>query len=367
MIRRVVFVGFLVVVSAGAATARERWSAEQARAWQAKTGWLVGCNYAPRSAINQLEMWQAETFDAKAIDEELGWAEELGFNSVRVFLHHLLWEQDAEGFCGRIDRFLEIAARHKIGVMLVLFDGVWDPHPQLGTQRQPRPHVHNSGWVQSPGAEVLADAAKRDSLRTYVVGIVGRFKNNPRVQVWDLFNEPDNPNSNAYGKVELANKAEVAQALLEKTFVWARSVDPAAPLSAGVWRGDWRAGKMSPIDKLMTDESDVISFHTYDPLPQVKRRVASLERFERPLICTEFMARGNGSHFDPILGYFKAEGIGAYSWGFVSGKSQTIYPWDSWQRTYTAEPEQWFHDIFRADGTPYRQEEVEYIRRVTGK
>lgn len=357
----------LGMIGTGSASARERWTVDEARAWQQRTGWLVGCNYIPRTAINQLEMWQADTFDPQTIDQELGWAQGLGFNSVRVFLHHLLWEQDADGLCHRIDQFLDIAARHKIGVTLVLFDGVWDPHPKLGTQRAPKPHVHNSGWVQSPGAEILADEKRLDSLQPYVVGIVARYHADPRVQLWDLFNEADNPNTNSYGKVELANKEEAALVLLRKSFDWARSAEPAAPLTTGLWRRDWSSDeRMSEIDRYMTSHSDVISFHTYDPLPQVKERVASLQRFDRPLVCTEFMARGNNSYFDPILAYFKEQGIGAYCWGFVAGKSQTIYPWDSWNRTYTAEPELWFHDIFRADGSAYRPEEVQYIRSVTG-
>ncbi|MBX3414949.1 MAG: endo-1,4-beta-xylanase [Pirellulales bacterium] len=360
----VVMMGML---ASRAVEARERWTVEEARAWQQRTGWLVGCNYIPRSAINQLEMWQAESFDPRTIEQELGWAQELGFNSVRVFLHDQLWQQDAEGFCQRLDQFLEIAARHKIGVMFVLFDGVWDPHPKLGTQPAPRPHLHNSGWVQSPGAEILADEKRLEALEPYVVGVIGRYRDDPRVQVWDLFNEADNPNTNSYGKVELANKEQAALGLLRKAFEWARGANPAAPLTTGLWWHDWSSDeRMSEIDRCMTSESDVISFHTYDSLPQVKERVASLQRFDRPLLCTEFMARGNNSYFDPILAYFKEQGIGAYCWGFVAGKSQTIYPWDSWNRQYTAEPELWFHDIFRGDGSAYRPDEVQYIRRLTG-
>src|SRR4051812_16568522 len=90
-----------LTVLCNSAAARDRWTVEKARAWGRDTPWLVGANYIPASAINQLEMWQADTFDAAQIDRELGWAESLGFNSVRVFLHHLLWEQDTEGLLKR--------------------------------------------------------------------------------------------------------------------------------------------------------------------------------------------------------------------------------------------------------------------------
>ena len=195
---------------AAPAAARERWTAERAEAWGRGAAWLVGANYTPASAINQLEMWQAETFDPQQIDKELAWAESLGFNSMRVFLHHLLWEQDAQGLLTRMDRFLDIAERHKIGVMFVLFDSVWDPHPKLGKQREPERGVHNSGWVQSPGEADMRDASRHALLEAYVKGVVGRFKDDKRVQVWDLWNEPDNLNANSYGVNKLKREASTS-------------------------------------------------------------------------------------------------------------------------------------------------------------
>lgn len=345
----------------------QRWSSEKARAWQREIGWLVGCNYISSTAINQLEMWQADTFDPETIDRELGWAEDLGFNSVRVYLHHLLWDQDRQGFLRRMEQFLELADAHGIGVMFVPLDGVWDPHPASGEQREPTPHVHNSGWVQSPGADILEDPARHDELEGYIKGVIGHFRNDPRVHVWDLFNEPDNPNRNSYGKQELPDKAEKATLLLRKVFTWARQARPSQPLTSGVWIGQWAdPDNLSPIERLQLDQSDVISFHSYDAIDLVKQCVQNLKRYQRPLLCTEYMARPRGSTFDPILGYFKEQNVGAYNWGFVDGKSQTIYPWDTWTTEYTAEPPLWFHDIFRTDGTPYRPEEVAYIRKITG-
>src|SRR6187455_2063217 len=87
---------------------RARWTIEQANAWYAKQPWLVGCNYSPRTAINQLEMWQAETWDPQTIDQELGWAHDLGFTSVRVFLHDLVWKNDRQGLLRRMDKFLDL-------------------------------------------------------------------------------------------------------------------------------------------------------------------------------------------------------------------------------------------------------------------
>ncbi|MDX2035429.1 MAG: cellulase family glycosylhydrolase [Isosphaeraceae bacterium] len=356
-----------LTISAGQATAGERWSLERAKAWGEKHPRLVGCNYIPSTAINQLEMWQAETFDPETIERELGWARDLGFNSIRVFLHDIPWREDRDAFFRRVDRFLGIAERYGIGVMLVPFDGVWDPSPKSGRQPAPKPHLHNSGWVQSPGKEILSDPKKIAALEGYIKDLVGRFRDDPRVHAWDLFNEPDNPNRNSYGKVELPDKAERALDLLRRSFEWARAIDPSQPLTSGVWWGDWSEENLSPMSRFQLENSDVISFHDYSNLDTLKRRIASLERFGRPILCTEYMARPAGSRFDPNLGYMVEKRIGAYNWGFVAGKSQTIYPWDSWEKTYTAEPPVWFHDIFRADGSIYDEKEVEYIRRVTGK
>jgi hypothetical protein len=347
--------------------ANQRWTTEQAAAWQSAQPWLVGCNFAPSTAINQLEMWQADTWDPNTIDRELRWAADLGFTSVRVFLHDLVWTQDKRGLLKRMGQFLDLAESHRIGVMFVLFDGVWDPFPKPGKQREPRPHIHNSGWVQSPGADILRDEARQDALKDYVQGVIRHFRNDRRVQVWDLFNEPDNPVPQ-YRDVELTNKADVALLLLKKTFAWAREVRPSQPLTSGVWIGNWPdPAKLSAMERYQLEASDVISFHSYGKLEEARKCVEHLRRYQRPLLCTEFMARPNGSEFDPILGYFQKEKIGAYNWGFVSGKTQTIYPWDSWKKAYTAEPPVWFHDIFRADGTPYDPKEVDYIKRVTGR
>jgi hypothetical protein len=345
----------LVVVAIGATAGRAqspgRWTPEKANAWYAERPWLVGCNYIHPAAI----------------DRELSWAEGLGFSSVRVFLHDLLWKQDSAGLLKRMEQFLEIADRHKIGVMFVPLDSVWDPNPKLGTQRAPRPHVHNSGWVQSPGRAIIEDAARHEELKPYIQGVIGHFKNDKRVHAWDLINEPDNTNGSSYGSQEPGNKKEMALELLRKVFAWAREVNLSQPLTSGVWIGTWTdPAKLSPMEKLQLGESDIITFHSYAPVDEVKTCIASLRRYGRPVLCTEYMARPRGSTFDPILALFKEEKVGAYNWGFVDGKSQTIYPWDSWQKTYTAEPPVWFHDIFRRDGTAYREEEVSYIRKVTG-
>ncbi len=355
----------LIIVSAFCTAADQPWTPDRANQWYSQQPWLVGSNFIPSTAINQLEMWQADTFDLPTIDRELGWAQSLGMNTMRVFLHNLLWQQDSAGFLKRLDQFLAVAEKHHIRIMFVLLDSVWDPNPHLGKQRAPRPHVHNSGWVQAPGAELMKNESRWDTeLKPYIVGVISHFRNDPRVVIWDLMNEPDN-GSDQYHAQELPNHAEAALRLLKREWAWARSAKPIQPLTSGVWKGDWSEGHMSEMTRFQLENSDVITFHCYDPPDVMKKRIDSLKRFNRPLICTEYMARPLGSTFAAILPILKEERVGAYNWGFVSGKTQTIYPWDSWEKTYTAEPALWFHDIFRPDGTPYDSRETEFIRQLT--
>lgn len=367
--RTVQIVSVVLLLALTVAAQREKWSEQQARDWYARQPWLIGSNYNPASAINQLEMWQADSFDPQRIDLELGWAESLGMNTMRVYLHDLLWQQDPEGFKRRLDQFLTIAARHKIKTIFVLFDAVWDPDPKPGKQRAPKPGVHNSGWVQSPSKTALLNPAEYSRLETYVKGVVGAFAKDQRILAWDIWNEPDNENHGSYNQLEPKNKVELVLALLPRAFAWAREVQAQQPLTSGVWKGDWSTPeKMTPMDRLQIEESDVITFHNYDSPTELEKRISWLKRYNRPMICTEYMARGNGSFFFGSLLVGKVHNVGMINWGLVQGKTQTHLPWDSWQRPYIdREPSVWFHEVFRNDGKPYLEEEVEFIRRMTGK
>ena len=350
------------------AWSQARWPEAKANAWYAQQPWLVGSNYVPKSAINQLEMWQAETFDPAQIDLEFSWAEALGMDTMRVFLHDLLWEQDAAGFRKRIDEFLTIASRHHIRPMFVLFDSCWDPRPHLGRQHPPRKGVHNSGWVQSPGAAALRNQKQYRRLKEYVHGVIGAFAHDDRILAWDLWNEPGADNADSYPKYELKDKQSRVKFLLPQVFEWAREANPSQPLTSGVWNLDpFREGAdVGELQQIQLRESDIITFHNYSWPESFRAEIGWLKKYQRPVICTEYMARSVGSTFDTILPIAKAEHAGAINWGFVAGKTQTYYPWESWQHPYVKhEPPVWFHEVLRSDGKPYRQAEVDLIRQLT--
>lgn len=325
------------------------WSKEKANNWYKQQGWLVGADFLPSTAINQLEMWQAETFDTVTIDKELNWAASIGMNVMRVYLHDLAWKADAVGFKNRMDKFLEISSRHKIKILFCIFDDCWNPDAKIGIQPEPRPGVHNSGWVRSPNMVVHNDPQQWDYLEKYVKDILATFKNDKRILMWDLYNEPAN---SGYGMSSFP--------LLKKIFEWAWAVRPSQPLTVGVWFMEF-----PEINKYQLENSDIITFHNYSDTISMETAIDSLQKRGRPVICTEYMARTNNSKFETHLPILKRYNVGAINWGLVSGKSNTIFPWGS--KEGSPEPNPWFHDVFRKDGSPYDKNEVELIKILTGK
>lgn len=350
------------------ATAEEagRWSPERANRWYQAQGWLVGANYIPANAINQFEMFQPDTFDPRRIDTELGWAQFYGHNTARVFLHDQLWAADQRGFQTRLGQFVDIAARHRIKPLLVFFDSCWDPQPRAGRQRAPRAGVHNSGWAQSPGAERLGDPKYVPVMHDYVTAVMTQFRNDDRILGWDLWNEPDNP-ARQYRSVERSDKEQLVANLLPQVFRWARAVDPSQPLTSGVWRGDWGQPQgRSAISDIQLANADVVTFHSYAGPAGFENRINELTPLGRPILCTEYMARPQGSTVQSILPVAKRRNVGAINWGLVAGKTQTYFPWDSWDHPYTSVPKVWFHDLIRPEGRPFQDIEVLTARKLAG-
>lgn len=317
------------------------WPAAKAMQWYAQQPWLVGCNFLPSTAVNDIEMWQRDTFDAATIDRELGWAQDLGFNSVRVFINYVVWESDSAGLKQTFAQFLSLAAKHRIRVMPILFDDCFKPEPKAGRQDDPIPGEHNSQWVCSPGQSKVSDPSTWGGLEKYVRDMVGTFGQDERIVCWDLYNEPTR-----------------SLALVEATFRWARATKPVQPLTTCVY-GEPK------MQQRIQELSDVISFHNYAPLPSLQTDIAKYQALGRPVLCTEWMARTTGSRIESHLPYFKAQRVGCWNWGLVAGRTQTYFPWGSPKGA--PEPKVWHHDLFRPDGTSYRKREILFIKTVTGR
>jgi len=326
-----------------------QWCIEKTQAWAKDRPWYRGANFNPSTAINQLETWQSETFDPETIDRELGWATDIGFNCMRVYLHHVAWEVDKSGFKQRMDQYLSIADKHGIVTLFVFFDDCWNPTNQAGKQPDPKPGVHNSGWIRDPGDLIFTDENLMSLLEDYVRDVLTAFKDDERILGWDLYNEP--------GNNELVMKS---MPLLRQVFQWAREVNPSQPLTVGVWYPD-----LAEMNRFQLENSDIITYHNYSDEIEHQTAIDTLKEYNRPMICTEYMARTRGSRFENILPILHAEGVGAINWGLVAGKSNTKYAWDD-PVPDGSDPELWFHEVFHPDGRPYRQAEVDLIKKLSG-
>ncbi len=328
---------------------RTVWSKSTASQWYARQGWLRGCDFIPSSAINQLEMWQAESFDTATISRELGYAQSIGLNCMRVFLHHLAWQQDPAGFKKRMGQYLAISQRKNIRTIFVFFDDCWNETYHSGKQPAPKPGIHNSGWLRDPGKLLYDDSTLIRLLETYVKDILRTFKKDNRILLWDLYNEPGNSG--------YQNKS---MKLLKNIFTWSWQVNPTQPLTAGVWNQE-----LVDLNRFQLASSDVITYHNYEDEKAHLIAIDTLRKYGRPLICTEYMARLRNSTFFNIMPMLKKQNIGAINWGLVSGKTNTKYAWDT-PIPDGSDPKIWFHDIFRPDGSPYSQQEIDFIKSLTG-
>ena len=349
----------LVISLAGCSVSpAERWSEEKANEWYGSQPWPVGCVYMPSYAGTPVEIWGKEYFQPDVVDRELALAEDLGFNAIRLFLCDIVWRDDSKGFMERLEQTVRIADKHGMRILMTFFtNGGTIKNPYLGPQPQPVPGVHNSVWMSSPGKDVVNDPSKWPVIERYLKQVMKRYKNDHRILAWCLYNEPEN------------TKGFDTLPFLKEVFRWAREVNPSQPLTAPmIALPDYRSYNKE-ISEFIRDNSDIISFHSYNPLPECTRFVDYCERYGRPVICSEWMARSRGSDYMSILPMFKERKVGCFSYGLVNGKQQCHYPWnpteDDKPIPFTEEPTVWFHDLFHYDLTPYSEEEVRFIKEMT--
>lgn len=335
-----------------------RWTAEKANEWYKCIEWPVGCDYVPAYAGNQLQMWGSATWNPAAIDRELGWAQELGFNSVRIFLHHKLWEDDRDRFFGRIDEFLSIADSHGISSLVTLFTNGGSEERYIGEDIRPARGIHNSIWAQTPGKSIINNPSKWGEIEKYEKDVLKTFGNDRRIIAWCLYNEPENvPDCNTLP-------------LMKKVFEWAREVRPDQPLTATVITNPFtrkvKYYERFPIITYACENSDVISYHCYDSTQDHEDFLKMLEPFGRPIFCTEYLARTRGCTFQSTLPLLREHKVAAYNFGLVNGATQCHYDWnqvkDGMKIPWPEEPSLWFHDILLPDGSPWDKKEVKWLK-----
>lgn len=353
--------------------ARDRWSVDRAHQWAQARPWHCGCNFLPSSAVNFLEMWHGPSFDRATIRRELGWAAELGLNALRTNLPFLVWRHDRDGLLARIEDFLDIANGHGLATVLCLFDdcGFSGEEPVFGAQPDPIPGVHNSRAVASPGRNLVMDRTVWPELEHYVTDVIERFKNDPRILFWDLYNEPGNGmvfTADGLGDISEALEPH-SHALMLESFGWTRKVAPAQPLTVAAWRTSPTGsdpGYASAIDTDALELSDIISFHAYLPLERTDRIIAGLARRGRPIFCTEWMARAATSRIADQLELMRCREVGCFHWGLVRGRTQTHLPWpEALLGGGTHDGTTWFHDLLEPDGSAHDPKEIALIRALS--
>lgn len=324
------------------------WSEQKIRDWYNEQPWIFGFNYVPSYAVNATEMWQAEHFDAAVVEQELRAGAALGYNTCRVFMQYLLWKDNKEALFGVFDAFLNIAAACGMRVMPILFDdcAFAGKEPYLGKQDDPLPGVHNSGWTPSPGFANADSEEEQQLLQAYVTEFVTRYGQDERIVLWDLYNEPGN-----------SDRKEKSLPLLKNVFAWARSCSPMQPLTSGVWA-------FAAFDTPCAELSDIVTFHDYCAREVTEKRVAQMEAYGRPVVCTEWLHRPNHNLFETHMAYYKEKNIGIVNWGLVNGRTQTYLDWNREKNPLTGLPAVWQHDLFHSDLTLYSKEEADLIAAV---
>ncbi len=353
-----------------------RWTSKQAKDWWQGRPWVCGFNFLPSTAVNFIEMWHPDTFDMPTIKRELSWAADIGFNAIRINLPYLGWVYDADGLLDRLDRVMHVAKDLGIDTIPCLFDdcGFGGDEPVWGIQAEPVPGVHNSRAVASPGRAIVMDPNQRDQLQAYVQAVIGKFRDDPRILFWDLYNEPGNRMNFSDGDFDQYASAleQSALSLMESCFEWARSQHPIQPLTVAAWStplpGDDAHPYQTEIDRSALLHSDIVTFHAYWNRARVSEFIDILTVLDRPIVCTEWMARAVDSQISDQLELFHDRFVGCFQWGLVTGRTQTFLPWpDALVKAHGGDPTRdiWFHDLLRKDGSPYDDREIETIRRLT--
>ena len=355
-----------------------RWTKADAGSWWRAQPWICGFNFLPSTAVNFLEFWHRDTYDPATIERELDWASAIGFNAMRVNLHYLVWKHDREGLLERIDRCLDIGARVGIRTVLCLLDdcGFGRAEPRYGPQPDPLPGVHNSRAVASPGRALVMNRSAWPDIETYVRDIVRTFRTDKRVLFWDLYNEPGNRmefGPDTYSEFDDALLSH-SQALMAACFDWARVETPEQPMTVGAWLTPLPTSMELPyqnmIDQQALSLSDLVTFHAYSDSARTSQFVDYLATHDRPMACTEWMARSVDSRIVDQLSMLKRRDIGCFQWGLVKGRSQTHLPWPSGLMELLGKSHEdgtWFHDLLDEHGQAYDITEIEVIRTLTSE
>jgi len=345
--KRIIASFILIASSVNIFAQSSTWSEEKAWEWYYSQPWFCGVNYIPAYAINYTAMIDPTSFDPDAIDAELKLMEDLGMNCARFVLQYIVYQQTPRAFFKNLEKILRLCDKHHIKAMPTLFDdcvfGV-NSDPVAGKQVEPYIGWYAWAWSPSPGHTMVLDPQNHPKLEAYVKDVLERYREDDRIMLWDLYNEPS------------VSFSEKKDCLLAKVVRWAREINPSQPLSICFWDN-----RDPAYNEFVSKNVDVVTFHCYGDKAATEQRIAEYKKFGRPLICTEWMNRTTGSTIMDVLPVFNEENVGCMMWGLVNGKDQTNLPWGH-------RPEMlpysgpWQHDIFYGDHRPYDKGETDLIK-----
>lgn len=350
----------------------EQWSKERAWAWYTARPWIRGCNFMSSDCANRIDQWQAYGFEERfaTAKRELALCAETGFNSIRIIPEFFVWEQEHDGFMERFERYVQAAHENGISCMVVLGNDCMPPKEEfdkrmhLGEQHvdwgfHGGRRVSQHGTFGGAGYSVLDTQEGADRFCDFARELVETYKNDERILMWDVFNEPGN-----------SNRKSMSLPVLKRLFEIIRAIDPIQPLTVGVWSETRHPEKLPEIERFGLEHSDIVSFHCYSAYADNVEILHRLKAFGRPIVNTEWLARCIGNTVEEIFPLFFAMGVGCYNWGFVAGKYQTFEPWEGMWDNYAKDPahngwdfEKWFHDLYRPSLHPYNPNEIALIKR----
>ena len=357
-----------------------RWSKEKAWAWYDNRPWLRGCNYMSADCANRIDQWQALGFEERfqTTEAELALMQKTGFNTVRLIPEYVVWKEEHDGFMERFDRYLSLCAKYGISCMIVLANDCMPPKNELW--RKPYVGEQSVAWGYHGGKKsaqhssfqgvaphfYFDDPDECDNYFEMVREIVTTYKNDPRVCIWDVYNEPG-----------AGRRTAITPPVLQKMFDTVRACEPSQPLTSAVWSCSYLLTKSDSnphkkIEDIIFANSDIISYHYYGDYKTHLRIIKRLKEEGRPIINTEWLGRIFHNDVFSLFPLFYMEKIGCYNWGFVAGKYQTYEPWDAtWSAYEKGEVEdidftKWFHDLYRPSHHPYDPKEIQLIQEFCG-
>lgn len=352
---------------------KNRWSKERAWEWYRARPWIRGCNFMSSDCANRIDQWQEYGFEERfeTTKRELALAAQTGFNSIRIIPEFIVWEREHDGFMERFERYIEAAHENGITCTVVLGNDCMPPKEEalkrmhLGEQKVDWGYhggrkVSQHGVFGGAGYSLLDEPEYAKKYYAFVQEIVEKYKDDERILIWDVFNEPGN-----------SQRASMSLGHLKKFFEIIRSIDPIQPLTVGIWTSTRDISKLPEIERFGLENSDIISYHNYATYMENIEIIAQLKKLGRPLVNTEWLARCVGNRVEEMFPLFYIEQIGCYNWGLVAGKYQTFEPWTGMWENYDKDPghcgwdfEKWFHDLYRPSLRPYNPKEIALMKKV---